>query len=114
MARGSILLVDDEQNILTTVRIALEASEFEVTPFLHPLQAREALRERYFDLALYDLKMQPIDGIELLKETLLVSPFTTVMLMTAHGRIDSAVEASGLARTTTSRSRSSSRTSSGS
>ena len=93
MARGSILLVDDEQNILTTVRIALEASEFEVTPFLHPLQAREALRERYFDLALYDLKMQPIDGIELLKETLLVSPFTTVMLMTAHGRIDSAVEA---------------------
>ena len=93
MARGSILLVDDEQNILNTVRIALEAADFEVAPFLNPLNAREALRERYFDLALYDLKMQPINGIELLKETRLVSPFTTVMLMTAHGSIDSAVEA---------------------
>jgi len=93
MARGTILLVDDEQNILNTVRIALEAAEFEVAAFLNPLKAREALRARYFDLALYDLKMQPIDGIELLKETRVSSPFTTVMLMTAHGSIDSAVEA---------------------
>ena len=93
MARGSILLVDDEQNILNTVRIALEAADFEVAPFLNPLRAREVLQDRYFDLALYDLKMQPMDGIQLLKETRVSSPFTTVMLMTAHGSIDSAVEA---------------------
>jgi NtrC-family two-component system response regulator AlgB len=93
MPRASILLVDDEQNILHTVRIALEAADFDVAAFLNPLQAREALRDRYFDLALYDLKMQPIDGLALLKETRVASPLTTVMLMTAHGSIDTAVEA---------------------
>lgn len=92
-AKASVLLVDDEQNILKTVTIGLEASGFEVTPLDDPVQALSALRERAFDLAFYDLKMSPIDGLELLRETRRIAPATTVVLMTAHGSIDSAVEA---------------------
>jgi NtrC-family two-component system response regulator AlgB len=91
--RASVLLVDDEQNILKTVRICLEAAEFDVTSIADPMEALEAIRQRVFDLAFFDLKMQPIDGMQLLRETRQVSPDTTVVLMTAHGSIDSAVEA---------------------
>lgn len=91
--KASILLVDDEQNILKTAMICLESAGFAVSAFANPLKALEALRTRSFDLAFYDLKMQPIDGMELLKETRQIAPDTTVVLMTAHGSIDSAVEA---------------------
>jgi NtrC-family two-component system response regulator AlgB len=93
VSKASVILVDDEQNILKTAKICLENAGFEVEAFASPLKALEALRQRSFHMAFYDLKMQPIDGMELLKETRQISPETTVVLMTAHGSIDSAVEA---------------------
>ena len=94
MNEPSILLVDDEQNILRD----RDASHWKrrgiaVTAFLNPLQAVEAMREERFDIGFFDLKMQPIDGIQLLREARLLAPEMTVVLMTAHGSIDSAVEA---------------------
>lgn len=91
--KASVLLVDDEQNILKTVSIALESSGFTVTPFLNPLQAVEAMRNEGFDIGLFDLKMQPMDGLQLLREARQLQPQMTIVLMTAHGSIDSAVEA---------------------
>lgn len=92
-AKATVLLVDDEQNILKTVTIGLQTVGFDVTAYADPLKALDALHERRFDLAFYDLKMSPVDGMELLKQTRKLSPSTTVILMTAHGSIDSAVEA---------------------
>lgn len=91
--KASVLLVDDEDNILRTVRIGLETAGFEVVPFSNPVKALEASKERRFDLAFLDLKMQPIDGMQLLQEIRKTSPETTVVIMTAHGTIDSAVDA---------------------
>ena len=91
--RARILLVDDEQNILKTAKICLENAGFTVDAFMNPLQALDALREKTYDIAFYDLKMQPIDGMQLLKETRQLAPEVIVTLMTAHGSIDSAVEA---------------------
>src|SRR5512142_1980310 len=91
--KASILLVDDEQNILKTVKICLDAAGFEVFTFADPLQALDALRSRSYDLAFVDLKMQPIDGMQLLREAKQLNPEMTVTIMTAHGSIDSAVEA---------------------
>lgn len=91
--KASILLVDDEQNILKTVGIALDASGYAVTSFLHPLKALEAMRDGRFDIGLFDLKMEPMSGIDLLREARMLVPEMTVVLMTAHGSIDSAVEA---------------------
>jgi NtrC-family two-component system response regulator AlgB len=94
-SKTSVLLVDDEQNILKTVTIGLEAVGFEVTGLGDSLKALDALRASpgAFDIGFYDLKMSPIDGMELLKETRRLAPATTVIMMTAHGSIDSAVEA---------------------
>lgn len=91
--KATVLLVDDEQNILKTVRLCLESAGFAVEGYTNPLDALEAMRLRVFDLAFYDLKMQPMDGMQLLEETRKRSPETTVVIMTAHGSVDSAVEA---------------------
>jgi NtrC-family two-component system response regulator AlgB len=91
--KASVLLVDDEQNILKTVKICLESAGFMVDAYAEPLKALDAVREHSYDLAFFDLKMTPMDGIELLKETRRLSPHTSVILMTAHGTINSAVEA---------------------
>jgi NtrC-family two-component system response regulator AlgB len=91
--RARVLVVDDEPNILKTVGIALETAGFHVDRYSSPLDALAMLREQQYDLAFFDLKMQPMDGLELLGETRRLSPDTTVVLMTAHGTIDSAVEA---------------------
>jgi len=91
--KATVILVDDEQNILKTVKICLDAAGFEVVSFTNPLDALDAIRQKSFDLAFYDLKMQPMDGMQLLEETRKLSPGTTIVMMTAHGSIDSAVEA---------------------
>lgn len=91
--KATVLLVDDEQNILRTVSIALDAAGFEVIAFADPLKALDAMRQNSYDLAFFDLKMQPMDGMQLLRESRQLNPDTTVTIMTAHGSIDSAVEA---------------------
>jgi two-component system, NtrC family, response regulator AlgB len=91
--RATVLLVDDEPNILKTVSIALESAGFLVSAFANPVEAVDAVRDQAFNMAFVDLKMQPIDGMEVLGEIRKLSPETTVVIMTAHGTIDSAVEA---------------------
>jgi NtrC-family two-component system response regulator AlgB len=91
--RGLILVVDDEPNILKTIRIYLESVGFTVESYTNPVEASSVLSEKEFDIAYFDLKMTPIDGMELLRECKQKSPNTTVVIITAHGSIESAVEA---------------------
>ncbi len=92
-SKARVLVVDDEKNIHKTMKICLEAVGFEIDALEDPTAALELLSRKSFDLAFYDWKMEPIDGMQLLKETRRLSPDTTVVLMTAHGSIESAVEA---------------------
>jgi len=91
--RGTVLVVDDEPNILRTLTMGLEAIGFTVTGFSDPVKALEQADGAVFDLAFIDLMMQPIDGMEVLREIRRRSPSTTAVIITAHGSIDSAVEA---------------------
>lgn len=91
--RPRALLVDDEQNILKTMIICFESIGFEVRAFTKPLEAAESLGRERYDLAFVDLKMSPLDGMEILAEIRRQSPLTTVVMVTAHGSVDSAVEA---------------------
>jgi two-component system, NtrC family, response regulator AlgB len=91
--KASVLVVDDEQNILRTVTICLEAAGFSVRGYQNPMQALDAVRTETFDMGFFDLKMQPIDGIQLLEEVQRIAPEMTVVMMTAHGSIDTAVKA---------------------
>jgi NtrC-family two-component system response regulator AlgB len=93
LQKGSILLVDDEEHILKTISICFDSLGFEVAAFSDPSIALQRISERDFDIAFLDLKMYPIDGIQLLEEIKKKSPDTTVVIITAHGSIDTAVEA---------------------
>lgn len=89
----NVLVVDDEPNILKTMGICFEAIGYSVTLISKPQEALDLIREKSFDLAFVDLKMSPLDGMEVLAEIKRIAPFTTVIIITAHGTIDSAIEA---------------------
>lgn len=91
--QGNVLVVDDEPNILKTLTLGLEAIGLHVTGFGNPVDAIESLRDASYDIAFIDLMMQPFDGMHVLRELRQKSPTTTAVLITAHGSIDSAVEA---------------------
>jgi two-component system, NtrC family, response regulator AlgB len=91
--RPTVAVVDDEEHILKTMGICLEAAGFDVSLYADPEQASAAFLTRKFDLAFVDLKMAPIDGLELLERIRRDSPPTTVTMITAHGSLDTAIEA---------------------
>jgi NtrC-family two-component system response regulator AlgB len=91
--RPTVLVVDDEKNILKILRIGLEAIGLAVEAFGNPVEAIESLEPGRYDIAFIDLMMAPVDGMQVLREIKKVSPSTTAVIITAHGSIDSAVEA---------------------
>lgn len=88
-----ILVVDDEKNILKMIGYALEAAGYTYDSYLSPTEALEAAGKNRYRLAFIDLKMAPINGIELLREIKKISSDTTVTLMTAFSSIETAVDA---------------------
>ncbi len=93
MNKGRILVIDDEPNILKMIELSLSSSGYLPEIFSNPQEGISRAKEIFFDLAFIDLKMQPINGIEVLEELKKISPDTTVVLMTAYGSIETAVEA---------------------
>ncbi len=91
--RPLVLVVDDEKNILTSVGICLESAGMQPVLTTKPQEVADLLTTHRFDLAFIDLKMTPINGMEVLEEIRARSPRTSVIMMTAHGTVDSAVEA---------------------
>ena len=91
--KGLVLVVDDEPNILRTLTIGLQAIGLSVDGFGNPCDALDHLNDKLYDVAFIDLKMEPIDGMQVLREIRQHSPSTTAVILTAHGSIDSAVEA---------------------
>ena len=88
-----VLVVDDELHILKTIGISLDSIGFRTSLTSRPQEALELARHERFDLAFVDLRMQPIDGMEMLEQLRRIDPDLTVVIITAHGTIDSAVEA---------------------
>ena len=91
--KPKVLVVDDEKNILNTIGICLESIGIDATLCAKPQDVLHLLQENVFDIAFVDLKMSPMDGIEVLAEIKQYSPNTTVIIMTAHGSVDTAVVA---------------------
>jgi DNA-binding NtrC family response regulator len=93
MARKSILVVDDEKGQREILEMILTGEGYDVTTASSGEAALKFAKERRFDLALTDLKMTGMDGIELLQHLLAQDSSIIVILLTAHGSIDSAKEA---------------------
>jgi DNA-binding NtrC family response regulator len=93
MSRNKVLVVDDEKNQRETYTIILEDDGYAVTTAQSGEQALRLARENDFDLVLTDYKMAGMDGLTLLSELLKIDPSIIVVMMTAHGSVDSVKEA---------------------
>ncbi len=89
-----IALVDDDRNILTSVSIALQAEGFVTRVYTDPVVALKAIGENPPDLAVLDIKMPQMDGMELLRRVREGSPVPVIFLTSKDDELD---EALGLA-----------------
>ena len=90
---AKILVVDDQRNMRTTLAMMLKGAGHEVHQAADGDQGCEEVEAGAYDLVLTDLKMGATDGMQVLRHTKEKSPLTEVIVMTAYGTIESAVEA---------------------
>src|SRR6266702_8979014 len=88
-----VLIVDDDAAILEVLEMRLAAMGFDVTATPEANKAMEFAATHRFDVALLDLRMLPLDGIQLMEALHQRQPRLPVLIMTAHGTIETAVEA---------------------
>jgi DNA-binding NtrC family response regulator len=93
MARKSILVVDDEKSQREILEMILSGEGYDVTTASSGEAALKFVADRHFDLVLTDLKMTGMSGLDLLKELSAQDSSVMVILLTAHGTVDSAVDA---------------------
>jgi len=93
MARKSILVVDDEKNQREILETILSSEGYDVTTASSGEAAMKFVESRRFDLVLTDLKMTGMSGLDLLRELTNYDKSIIVILLTAHGSVDSAVDA---------------------
>ena len=91
--RGNILIVDDEKTIRESVSLVLSEEGYNTEMASNGDQAFEMLNENDFDVLITDLKMPGMDGMELVRNTLKICPQTSVIIITAHASVESAIEA---------------------
>jgi DNA-binding NtrC family response regulator len=91
--RPSILIVDDEPNVRLTYRAALETEGLEVWEAPDGGAALRAMGEKQFDLAILDMRMPEVSGLELLEQMRQQGIQTPVVIITAYGDVPHAVRA---------------------
>ena len=84
----SVVLVDDDRNILTSVSIALEAEGFRVQTYTDGAAALDGLQDRPADLGIFDIKMPRMDGMELLRRLRQKSDMPVIFLTSKDEEID--------------------------
>lgn len=91
--KPKILVVDDERDICRALDFLLRAEGYNVITASSGEEAIERLKAEHFDVVLTDLKMERIDGIDVLEKVKELSSDTAVIIMTAFASVESAVEA---------------------
>jgi len=93
MGKPNILVVDDEKDICMALNILLTKEGYAVKEAYNGEEALDRLRETNFDVIMTDIRMEKMDGFEVLKQAQKISPETSVIMMTAFASVGSAVEA---------------------
>lgn len=88
-----ILLVDDDASLLKLLSIRIESKGYQVTTCESGMQALQVLKSSMFDAVVTDLRMDEMDGMALHRQLQSRYPALPVIMMTAHGSIPDAVEA---------------------
>ncbi len=88
-----ILVVDDEDSMRFLLREAMRREGYDVEVASDGQQALQAVRENQFDLVIMDIRMPELDGIQALREMRRIRPSLVVVMITAHGNTELAIEA---------------------
>jgi DNA-binding NtrC family response regulator len=90
---SKILIVDDEKVALSNLKHILDKEGYEVTGTLSGTRALQYIENENFDLVLTDLKMEKVDGMEILSHVKELQPDTEVVMITGYATVDSAISA---------------------
>ena len=93
MPTSKVLVVDDEHSVATTIKAILELDGNEVTAVTSGKDALAQLRDHEFDVVLTDLRLDDLDGVEILRETQKLWPDTVAIMLTGYASLESAVAA---------------------
>lgn len=93
MPSGRVLIVDDDKNLLELLAMRLESAGCKVVTATKGNEALEEARNKVFDLSIADLRLADRDGISLMEELHSIMPDMPVIILTAHGSVESAVDA---------------------
>ena len=88
-----VLVLDDEPIVCKRLKPALEKSGYEVEIFEEPGQALKRIDEKEFDIVVTDIRMEDIDGIQVLEHVLIKSKRTKVIIITGYATVEMAREA---------------------
>ena len=90
---AKILIVDDEKSIRKTLRDILEFEKYEVHEAVDGLDCLVKLKQSKYDILILDIKMPKMDGMEALERIQLMAPDMSIIMISGHATIDTAVEA---------------------
>lgn len=90
---AKILIIDDEQSIRNTLKEILEYEKYTVSEAKNGEEGFKLLTKEKFDVALCDIKMPQMDGLEVLEKSMEEGIDTQFIMISAHGTIETAVEA---------------------
>ena len=91
--KAKVLIFDDDPDSLSSIAAALRRDGYEVHPFADPREGLAVLASRGGDVVLTDLKMPGITGLEVVRRVVRENPGIPVVVVTAFGTVESAVEA---------------------
>ena len=91
---AKILIIDDERSIRNTLREILEYEDYVVEDIDNGVDGLELIRKNDYDLVLCDIKMNRMDGMEVLTEGLNIKPDLPFIMISGHGTVETAIEAS--------------------
>lgn len=89
----NVLVIDNDLGLCKLIEAVLVDNHYEVNTFTNPYDAVAAFKNGNFDLAITDIKMTGMDGIEVLEQIKRINPLTPVIIITAHATVDISIQA---------------------
>ncbi|GGI26060.1 sigma-54-dependent transcriptional regulator [Pedobacter mendelii] len=91
---AKLLIIDDERAIRSTLREILEYENYDVEDIDNGIDGLEMIKKSNFDLVLCDIKMNKMDGMEVLEQAQIIKPDLPFIMISGHGTVETAIEAS--------------------
>ncbi|MEE1944004.1 sigma-54 dependent transcriptional regulator [Pedobacter sp. KR3-3] len=91
---AKLLIIDDERAIRSTLREILEYESYDVDDIDNGIDGLELIKKNNYDLVLCDIKMNKMDGMEVLENALALKPDLPFIMISGHGTVETAIEAS--------------------